>query len=67
MDTEAYWIAFMVGAAVLLFNGFAELIGGSIKESGNKWEYKKYATALIKIIIGFVFVIIAAAFITCSR
>ncbi len=66
MDTEAYWIAFMVGAAVLLFNGVAELVGGLIKKIGNKWECKKYATALIKMIIGLVFVIIAAAFITCS-
>ena len=68
MDTEWIWVwrGLYVASFVLILNGGAELIGGLIKEIGNKLECKKYATAFLRIGIGILFLIVAAVFITFS-
>ncbi len=69
MDTEWIWVwrGLYVASFILILNGGTELIGGLIKEIGNEWECKKYATAFLRIGTGILFLIVAAAFITCSR
>jgi len=66
MGTEVFWVALYVGSFILILNGGAELIGGSIKEKG-EWECKKYATAFLRIGFGILFLIVGSVLIWFSN
>jgi len=60
---QAFWLAINVAGIVLIFNGGAEFIGGAIKEK-SKWECRKHATAIIRLIIGIILGILGAVYFT---
>ena len=53
---DAFWLAINVAGIVLIFSGFAEFIGGVIKEK----EFRKHATAIIRIGFGIILGILGA-------